>query len=144
VSSANAPRERFSLGMYRNLSDAERMNLNTQVEDHVAGVRLHYAMQSGVSDTFSIVFEEYRRPEPTPLTNPIVKLMTQALLEKVSERSALAQVANVAPRVSTVREEWQAGVRLFDTQAGAHVFGAKAQSKAHLALDTVDVGGIYD
>lgn len=139
---ADAPRERFNLGMYRHLSDAERMNLNAQVEEHVAGVRHRYETESGPVVPCSIEFEEYRRPNPVSFNSPFIKMLSGALLHKVSEAAALAQVANLAPRVSTKREAWQGGAQACDTQAEAHVIAAKRRSVAHLVMDTVDVGEV--
>ncbi len=138
-----APRERFNLGMYRHLSDAERLNLNAQVEEHVAGVRHRYGMQSGASDAIPIGFDEYRRPALAPALNLLAKPMARALLDKVSDRSIRAEVTNLTPQVTTAREEWCAGGQRFDTQAAAHIAGQQAHSVARLTLDTVDVGDIY-
>lgn len=138
-----APRERFNLGMYRHLSDAERLNLNAQVEEHVAGVRHRYGMQSGDRDTVPIGFDEYRRPALEPALTELAKPMTRALLDKVSDRSMRAQVTNLAPQVTMAREEWRAGGQRFDTQAAAHIAGQHTHSVARLTLDTVDAGDIY-
>jgi hypothetical protein len=140
--SSSAPRERFNLSMYRDLSDAERMNLATQVEEHVAGLRYRHGMRSGADDTLRLEFQEFRRPEWSNLPSPTVMAISHALLAKVGERSSLADVSNTEPRVSTVREEWHAGGQSFDTQAGAHIAAQKQGRVAHLAMDVVDIGGV--
>jgi hypothetical protein len=138
----NAPRERFNLGMYRNLSDAERLNLNARVEAQVAGVRQRYDLQSGAIESLTIKFAEYRRPPGDPVTSEKMKLLSLVLLNMVSDRAAPAQVANLEPKVSTAREAWQAGGETFDSQAAAHIAAGKAGLVAHLAMDTVDLGGV--
>jgi hypothetical protein len=139
---ADCPRERFNLGMYRNLSDAERMNLNAQVEDHAAGVRYRYGVETGPVAVRQIEFEEYRRPNQLPLASLVVKQLSRGLLSKVSDRAVMAQVANLAPVVSTLRENWQVGGQKVDTQAAAHIAAQQLGSVAHLPMDTVDVGGV--
>jgi hypothetical protein len=140
----NGPRERFNLGMYLNLTDAERMNLNARVEDHLCGVRKRFGMGSGPEANLTITFVEFIRPELIPLDSPIFKLLSGPLLQKVSGRSAVAQVANLNPRVSTVRESWRAAGQGFDSQAAAHVNAKKTGSVAHLASikDTVNLEGV--
>jgi hypothetical protein len=140
--SRSAPRERFNLSMYRNLSDAERMNLAAQVEEHVAGVRHRYGIESDVGTTQPVKFDEFRHPEMVNSSGDKFKLMSPALLAKVGERSSLAKVSNTKPVVSTVRLEWRAGGQSFDTQAGAHIAAQKQGRVAHLAMDVVDVGGV--
>jgi hypothetical protein len=141
----NAPRERFNMGMYRNLSDAERMNLNAQVEDHVAGVRHRFDMQSGASATHEIGFEEHYRPErpgPGIITGTRWKQLSIALLDKVSERATQAHETNLTARVTTAREDWRVGQQSFDTQTAAHIAAQKKRTVAHLAMDVVDVGDV--
>lgn len=141
---ARPPRERFNLGMYRELSDAERMNLNAQVEEHVAGVRLRFELRDGTSILLRTQeFDEFRRPAWTKQSHVMVKPLSGALLAKISDRSTLAQATKLEPQVSTVREQWHTGGQVFGTQAGAHIAGQKVGSVARLAFDAVDVGDIY-
>ena len=130
----DGPRERFNLGMYRNLSDAERLNLNVRVEDHLAGVRLGFAVQKGASATRVYEFEEhYRPPRPEVPVSGSWFTFSRTLLEMVSARSAPAQVANLEPRVTTPRESWRAAGQTFDTQAAAHITARATGTVAHLS-----------
>jgi hypothetical protein len=141
-SDPDRPRERFNLGMYRDLSDAERMNLGSQVEEHVAGVRHRFSLRSGPSAPGTIRFDEYRRPEMNRSDSAIVTSHPRVLLERLGDRSVQAQVANLEPKVTMVREEWRAAGRAFDTRGAAHVVAQRTHGVAHLAIDTVDAGGL--
>jgi hypothetical protein len=112
------------------------------VEAQVAGVRQRYDLQSGAIESLTIKFAEYRRPPGDPVTSEKMKLLSLVLLNMVSDRAAPAQVANLEPKVSTAREAWQAGGETFDSQAAAHIAAGKAGLVAHLAMDTVDLGGV--
>jgi hypothetical protein len=136
------PRERFNLGMYRELTHAERLNLNVEAADLVAGVRVRPGMDEGPSAAFPPGFQDIWRPDQPHPNSGIIMLLSRGLLAKVSGRSSQAEVANLEPRVKLLREAWKTGGRTFDTHAAAHVASQRTGQVAHLAFDTVDVGAI--
>lgn len=138
----HGPREQFNLGMYRQLSDAERMNLNARTEDHLSGVRKQFLLESGPTADLPIEFVEYRYPELIKEGSPHWKDLPGALLALVANRSQAAQVANLAPRVTIAREAWRVGSQSFDTQAGAHIAAQKSSQVAHLEMDTLALEGV--
>jgi hypothetical protein len=139
---ANSPREKFSLGMYVNLSDAEKLNLNARVEEHAAGVRMRFGLATGSERKRSLAFYDIYRPPRNQLVNPAMFKFSAALLGKVTTRSDPAQVSNLSPKIKTVPETWRAGSSTFDTQAAAHMAARSAGTVAHLQADVVELGGL--
>jgi hypothetical protein len=129
------PREQFNLGMYRNLSDAERMDLNARLESHPSGVRYHFPLQSGAEETREIKFQEFRQPELVKLPSEFYMLLSAALLYKVSDRSQPARVVNLEPRVAIRRESWRCNDDVFDTQAAAFIASKKSGAPAYLDIE---------
>jgi hypothetical protein len=137
-----APTELFSPGMFRQLSDAEKTNL-PKFEPHAAGLRLQFADQLAPSaKDHTVKYDVYYEP-PHPTSVPGYFLTYKnAVLSKVLSKHNTPTVANLEAQVKIKPETWQVGGQTFTTHVAAHVAAQSTGGVAHLANDTIDLGGV--
>jgi hypothetical protein len=138
-----APTEQFSPGMFRQLSDAEKLNL-PKFEAHASGLRLHFVdlLAPGPIDHLVKYDVHYEPPRTTTIVPGYFFSYKNALLSKVLSKHNSPTVANLDATMKIKPETWQVGSQTFTTHLAAHVAAQSTGGVAHLANDTINLGGV--
>lgn len=137
-----APTEKFSPGMFRQLGDAEKMNL-PKFEPHAAGLRLQFGdLLAPDAKNHPVEYDVYYKPARPSFMLGYFLAYKGALLGKVLSKNDSPTVANLDAQVKIKPETWQVSSQTFTTHLTAHVAAQSTGGVAHLANDTINLGGV--